>query len=268
MDYLRIVDWGHRQTFKDRRPPWIKFHADRLDQTTFLGAAYAALSRDAIALEPLLELLASRHDPPGLLPLNEGWIAYELRMLRLTPRQISKLISELMSVGLIERISVAETQTDISFPLARASAPLPLSDSLGSPGEGCGEGPESELPVHARVDAKLALAVEHYRLAARRGGWPGIRDSSLRRIEEKFLDVDARIRDEEAEFDWLICFGRGVEQPFIKTISSFGFEWFLRREFSGTRFNALKVWDFLFRDKQPPPRGGGRNSLGDFTAEA
>lgn len=266
MDYLRIVDWSRLQHFKDRRPPWIKAYVDRLDPKTPYGAKYWSLSKDAKLLLPIMELLASTHEPPGLIPNEPGWLAYELRMLGFSARQMSKLISELQSTRLVELISVAEEQTafsDISFdsrfpkndPNSDISSPYSVvSESLyasSSPtGEGVqGEGLAAELPPHLRISPALALAVEHYRLAAARAGWPGIRDTSLRRIEQKFLEVDAELRREVEDFDWLVCFGRGVEQPFITTISSFNFEWFLRREFSGTRLNALKVWDQLFREK-------------------
>jgi len=261
MNFLRIVDWSRRQHFKDRRPPWIKAYVDRLDSRTRDGAAFSQLSRDAMLLFSLLEMLASQQDQPGLVPDEAGWIAYELRLLRLTSRQISKLISELKSVRLVESISVSESQSDIDFgvsvplarPFARASGLSGLSVSSSSGEEGSGEEGD-ERPAQFRVAWPLLTAVEHYRLAAERAKWPGIRDSSLRRVEAKFMDVDAAIKSEEPGFDWLVCFGRGVEQPFIATISSFGFEWFLRREFSGTRFNALKVWDGAFRDRRGAPK--------------
>jgi hypothetical protein len=68
---LGVRNWRKFQHYSKRRPPWIKFYADLLDDREF-----QALPKEAKLLYPLLLLVASRKEND--FPSDERWIAAEL----------------------------------------------------------------------------------------------------------------------------------------------------------------------------------------------
>ena len=74
---ITIKKWGSYQSYKDRRPPWIRFHRSMLDEYK-----YHRMSADARALLPMLWLLASEDDDPvsGLIRIGYDELTFRLRM--------------------------------------------------------------------------------------------------------------------------------------------------------------------------------------------
>jgi len=93
-----VKNWAKYQSYKDRRPPWIRFHRTILDDFTF-----QSMSADARAFLPMLWLLACEHEDPvsGLIPYSYEEIEFRLRMRN---GSVTKLIQELQAADFIECI--------------------------------------------------------------------------------------------------------------------------------------------------------------------
>lgn len=74
---IKIKNWSSYQSYKDRRPPWIRFHKNLLDDFQ-----YQRMSADARALLPMLWLLASEDADPtsGLIRDSYESVTFRLRM--------------------------------------------------------------------------------------------------------------------------------------------------------------------------------------------
>lgn len=96
---IRIKDWSKYQSYKDRRPPWIRFHRTILDDYTF-----QSMSADGRALLPMLWLLACEDEDPtsGLIKASEEEIVFRLRM---TKKTLSAALMELQGVGFVACIN-------------------------------------------------------------------------------------------------------------------------------------------------------------------
>ena len=68
MDYIKVVNWGRFQHYKDRNPPWIKFHTSLLDDYDF-----QRLPGNAKWQLLLLWLVAARQD--NRIPDDSEWLA-------------------------------------------------------------------------------------------------------------------------------------------------------------------------------------------------
>ena len=68
MNYLRVKNWGKFQHYKNRTPPWIKFHTTLLEDFEI-----CALPDETKAHLVFIWLLASRLD--NHLPADPQWIA-------------------------------------------------------------------------------------------------------------------------------------------------------------------------------------------------
>lgn len=96
---LRIKNWSSMQSYKDRRPPWIRLHKTLLDDFEF-----HSMSVNARALLPMLWLLASEDEDPVSGLLRDGYekIAFRLRMQK---KDVESGISECVNSGFIERLN-------------------------------------------------------------------------------------------------------------------------------------------------------------------
>lgn len=74
---IKVVNWSSYQSYKDRKPPWIRFHKTMLDNYEF-----QTMSADARALLPMLWLLASEDNDPvsGCIRDSYEKITFRLRM--------------------------------------------------------------------------------------------------------------------------------------------------------------------------------------------
>jgi len=93
---IRIKNWEKYQSYKDRKPPWIRFHRTILDDYVF-----QSMSADSRALLPMLWLLACENDDP-----KSGKITYSIESvswrLRIRNEIVTKSLRELQTSGFIE----------------------------------------------------------------------------------------------------------------------------------------------------------------------
>ena len=92
---MQIKNWQSFQSYRDRRPPWIRLHRDLLD-----NYEYQSMSAEARATLPMLWLLAAEdHDPvSGMIHLTSEQIAFRLRKVT---KIVTKAIKEIASAGFI-----------------------------------------------------------------------------------------------------------------------------------------------------------------------
>lgn len=113
MDCVKIKNWEHYQSYKDRKPPWIRLHRSLIDNPDF-----QKMSADSRALLPMLWLLACEDKDPvsGMIRMSCDDIAWRLRI---NASVIKKSIAEVQAAGFIECI---ETVTD---PLRDSNSTVP-----------------------------------------------------------------------------------------------------------------------------------------------
>lgn len=112
----QIPSWDEFQQYKDRRPPWIRFHRSLLDNRKF-----QSLPLSARAMLPMLWLLATENKDymSGIVDLLDEDICYRLRI---SQSELSKNIEILVSSCFItdvhndtefrENVPRAETETE------------------------------------------------------------------------------------------------------------------------------------------------------------
>jgi hypothetical protein len=108
---IEIKNWSSLQSYKDRRPPWIRLHKTILDDFEF-----HSMSVGARALLPMIWLLASEDTDPvsGMIRYGYNKIAFRLR---LPENEVKKSCEELEKTGFIgllqdEGDSVTQTLQD------------------------------------------------------------------------------------------------------------------------------------------------------------
>ena len=94
---IKVNNWSSFQSYKDRKPPWIRFHKSLLD-----NFEYQCMSANARALLPMLWLLASEDEDPtsGLIRDNNAKIAFRLRLPR---QEVDEGVAEIEAAGFIEQ---------------------------------------------------------------------------------------------------------------------------------------------------------------------
>jgi hypothetical protein len=92
--HLAIRNWDRFQHYKERRPPWVKFHVDWLDDYEL-----AELSPATRLLACQLLLVAAKQD--NRIPNDPLWLAKRLTMTRL---QVDKGLAELLAIRFVEPI--------------------------------------------------------------------------------------------------------------------------------------------------------------------
>lgn len=104
---LKAANWSSYQSYKDRKPPWIRMHKTLLDNYEF-----QSMSADARALLPMLWLLASEHDDPtsGIIDSTVEKISFRLRISK---DVIESSINEIVSAGFFSMYPIRnETVTE------------------------------------------------------------------------------------------------------------------------------------------------------------
>jgi len=101
---IRVLNWEKYQSYKDRRPPWIRFHKTMLDNYEFQG-----MSSHARALLPMLWLLASENPDPvsGLIQDSYEKITFRLRM---DQNEFTSAMAEIENANFIEVVKPIETK--------------------------------------------------------------------------------------------------------------------------------------------------------------
>ena len=95
---IKISNWSSYQSYKDRKPPWIRFHKSMLDNYEF-----HMMSVNSRAILPMLWLLASEDDDPtsGLIKDSYKKIAFRLRC---NEKEIVRATQECAENGFIQVI--------------------------------------------------------------------------------------------------------------------------------------------------------------------
>jgi hypothetical protein len=106
---FRIKGWASFQSYKDRKPPWIRLHKTLLDNFEF-----QSMSANARALLPMLWLLASEDVDPVSGSLRDGYEKIAFR-LRLPKKEVLDAIGEIIAAGFIEEIQ--ESNQQVTEPL-------------------------------------------------------------------------------------------------------------------------------------------------------
>ena len=101
---IKIKKWSKYQSYKDRKPPWIRFHRSMLD-----NYEYQTMSAEARALLPMLWLLACENEDPtsGIIDQDIKKISFRLRQ---SVENIEYCLRELQVSDFVECIeSVTES---------------------------------------------------------------------------------------------------------------------------------------------------------------
>lgn len=115
MRYFRVLDFEKRQHYKKRRPPWVKLHAERLDDYKFL-----CLSDASKAHALLLDLLASKLD--NRIPFDAEFVTGKIGAK--TTVDLESLIAQ----GVIEMLADGE-QHDIALLASRTQDAPPEGEA-------------------------------------------------------------------------------------------------------------------------------------------
>jgi hypothetical protein len=107
--YLRVRNWEKFQHYKDRRPVWIKYHVELLDDYELTNLDYVTQ-----LLYDRLLLLAARTD--NNIPNDPSYIG---RIVSIAPKYVSAGLEKLLIAGFIV---VAERKRAASKSIARRSA--------------------------------------------------------------------------------------------------------------------------------------------------
>jgi hypothetical protein len=110
---LRIKGWSSFQSYKDRRPPWIRLHKSLLDNYEF-----QMMSMEAKAILPMLWLLASEDEDPVSGCIRDGYKKVAFR-LRVDEQTLIGAIQECEAAGFVEIIEAekdSENQ-EVTYPL-------------------------------------------------------------------------------------------------------------------------------------------------------
>ena len=97
---IKAANWASYQSYKDRKPPWIRLHKSLLD-----NYEYQSMGTNARALLPMLWLLASEHQDPTSGIINQDYKKIAFR-LRLSIKDVEEGIEEIVSACFFEVISI------------------------------------------------------------------------------------------------------------------------------------------------------------------
>lgn len=139
--YLRVRNWEKFQHYKNRRPPWVRYHVEMLDDHELLSFNYGT----QLIYDRLL-LLAARTD--NNIPNDQKWISGQTLVDQDTT---AAALESLLDAGFL---SIAETKRAASTVIARRKQrasdlhqkEAPEADSSEAEAETEAEDPEADLP--------------------------------------------------------------------------------------------------------------------------
>lgn len=153
--YLRVRNWEKFQHYKNRRPPWVRYHVEMLDDHELLSFNYGT----QLIYDRLL-LLAARTD--NNIPNDQKWISGQTLV---DPETTGEALTSLLDAGFL---SIAESKRAASTVIARRkqrASDLHQKDS-----------PEAEAETEAKTETEelqdqvQPLAVPVASFAARPAG--------------------------------------------------------------------------------------------------
>jgi hypothetical protein len=125
--FFRVVGLEQRQHYKNRNPPWIKLHMDRLEDV-----AFADLPDNTKGHLLLIELLAARTG--NRLPLDERFISGRINArsrVNLTLLTEQGFLEILASAPLADRKQVATALSSVSLSPSASGSPSHSRSGMG-----------------------------------------------------------------------------------------------------------------------------------------
>jgi hypothetical protein len=188
---IKIKNWQRFQSYKDRKPPWIRLQRTLLDNYSF-----HRMSANARALLPMLWLLASENSDPksGQIDLTFDEIAFRLRQ---NINDLKKAVNEMAHADFVElnhecnesvtkpysnRIQTVtpetetetETETDISLCRKKNLRHTPLNSSF-----------DFFLASLKKSNAYPGLDIE--REVAKMKNWLALPQNAKRKLTQRFV---------------------------------------------------------------------------------
>jgi hypothetical protein len=139
MEYLKVVNWGKFQHYKDRNPPWIKFHTSLLDDYEFQRLPDAAKWQLL-----LLWLVAARQD--NRIPDDSEWLASLFHVFS-DDLEIELLVER----GWLERIAPDASAKPLALHDSTSAEPQPLDPGACVSTKAVQLQAESETDLRARA---------------------------------------------------------------------------------------------------------------------
>lgn len=133
---IKINNWSSLQSYKDRKPPWIRLHKTLLDNYKF-----QSMTAESRALLPMLWLLASEDKDPVSGMLRDSYEEIVFR-LRTNKKLFIASLKEIEKAGFIE---LSETLTDSA-----------CNETVTKPYQDCLENvtPETETEAYSKETEK------------------------------------------------------------------------------------------------------------------
>ena len=227
MKYFRIPNLQKHQQYTDRSPPWIKFHADVLDDYRF-----AELPDSCKAHLIHLWLLASRQQDE-LLPLNESWLR---KRMNAKTRINLKLLERLGFIQVVDDVvcdkgepSATKMKSSRKQPVPRArarSVSASASVSVSPPTGALGRTREAviELPL-SKKDTTAGITQEQI------DGWaadyPGVDvPQELRKMKNWLIQNPRRRKTAGGVGRFIVAWlGRAQDSPRPTGANSNGTRW-------------------------------------------
>ena len=199
------------------------------------------------------------------LPDNDEYLARivqrpldEWKMMRFAlldgPKPLigKRLDGRIFSARLQEEIRIAQQKSDIQSKRSRDywdSRKKPTDnppDTDGKQSASISKSLSGSPTVTKNEDVTtgpVAEAIAAYRELATEWHSPGLTNRKADQLAVRIERVTEELLTECEGFNWRELMKRARSQKYIhETIRSFDFEWFLKREYQGTRLNARKVW--------------------------
>ena len=155
---IKIPDWSSLQSYKDRRPPWIRLHRKLLDNYKF-----HSMSADSRAMLPMLWLIAAEHKDPtaGIVEAEPDEIAFRLRLCNET---VTKSLQEMHNAGfVIYTSSTGSTDTTcyetVTKPLRNRNETVTTETETETEAE---TEAETEKPLSSKPDGTVQDIFSHW----------------------------------------------------------------------------------------------------------
>jgi len=179
---IKAANWSSYQSYKDRKPPWIRLHKSLLDNYEF-----QSMSADARAMLPMLWLLASEDKDPtsGLVTDSIQKISFRLRI---DTKTVQDSIQEIIQAGFFEEIQSCNESVTKPYKDWEESV-TPETEAYKAEAEAEAYTPETETKKKNIMSSKLdgAKKILEY-LNAKTG-------KSFRPIDSNLKLITARIKE-------------------------------------------------------------------------
>lgn len=143
MKTLALRNYKNFQHYKDRRPPWVKFHVDFLDDPEL-----SALSPATRLVAALLTLVASVKD--NRIPESPAWLAAECNV---SHREAKIALADLLAIRYL--VPASEIASDVASTPASESAPETLAPPARPPARGEAEAEAEEKERTSSLSSDL-----------------------------------------------------------------------------------------------------------------